>query len=73
MRSGLDLAIEAAIRDLPPKLRAAIVLTAIEQFTVQKAARVEGCAIGTMYWRIHEARKLLKQRLGQLLYHDRTA
>jgi RNA polymerase sigma-70 factor, ECF subfamily len=73
MQSELDYAVETALGQLPPKLRAAIVLTAIEQFTPRKAALIEGCSIGTMYWRIHEARRLLKQRLERFFYHDQRA
>jgi RNA polymerase sigma-70 factor (ECF subfamily) len=67
MRAELETAIEAALRDLPPKLRAAIVLTVMEQLDVGEAARIEGCTRATMYWRIHEARKRLKQRLERYL------
>ncbi len=61
--SELDGAIRAALADLTPKLRAAIVLTALEQLDAAAAARIGGCSTATMYWRIHEARKQLKKRL----------
>ena len=38
--------------------------------SVAEAARIEGCTIPTIYWRVHQARKLLKQRLEPLLNHD---
>ncbi len=63
MENELDGAIRAALADLTPKLRAAIVLTALEQKDAAEAARIEGCSTATMYWRIHEARKQLKKRL----------
>jgi len=59
----LDQAIRAALAHLTPKLRAAIVLTNIEQMDPAEAARIEGCSTATMYWRIHEARKQLRRRL----------
>jgi RNA polymerase sigma-70 factor (ECF subfamily) len=59
----LDAHIQAALADLSPKLRAAIVLTAFQQWDAQQAARVEGCTVATMYWRIHEARKQLRSKL----------
>ena len=37
------------------------------QLDVAEAARIEGCTRATMYWRIHEARKRLKQRLQRYL------
>jgi RNA polymerase sigma-70 factor (ECF subfamily) len=55
--------IDRALRDLSPKLRAAIVLTAIQQLSPIEAAAVENCSTATMYWRVHQARKLLKRRL----------
>lgn len=63
MQRELEAAIEAALGELPPKLRAAVVLTSLEQMDVAEAARIEGCTRATMYWRIHEARKRLKRRL----------
>ncbi|MEQ8790979.1 MAG: RNA polymerase sigma factor [Pirellulaceae bacterium] len=59
--------IETALGQLSPKLRAAIVLTSLQQLEVAQAAELEGCSTATMYWRIHEARKQLKQRLGAYL------
>jgi RNA polymerase sigma-70 factor (ECF subfamily) len=63
----LEDEIGAAIASLSPKLRAAIVLTTIEQMEVGEAAQVEGCSAATMYWRIHEARKQLRRRLESYL------
>ena len=68
MHGELQLAIQAALDELPPKLRAAIVLVTMEQIDVGEAARIEGCTRPTIYWRLHEARKRLKQRLkGHLM------
>lgn len=64
MRQELGGEIAEALAELSPKLRAAIVLTVIEQLSVPEAARIEGCTTATMYWRVHEARKLLKRRLA---------
>jgi RNA polymerase sigma-70 factor (ECF subfamily) len=63
MQSELESAVEAALRDLPPKLRAAMVLITLQRMDVGEAARIEGCTRATMYWRLHEARKRLKRRL----------
>ena len=59
----LQAAIEAALSDLPPKLRTAIVLVTLDHVDVAEAARIEGCTRPTMYWRLYEARKRLKRRL----------
>ena len=59
----LQREIEAALAGLSPGLRAAIVLTGIQGLDPKEAARIEGCSIATMYWRIHQARKRLADRL----------
>jgi len=59
----LSFEIESAVAALTPKLRVAIVLTAIEGLTAGEASAVENCKESTMYWRIHEARRQLKQSL----------
>ncbi len=61
----LDGRIRAALEKLTPKLRAAIVLTVLQDYSLPEAARVEGCALATMYWRVHEARRLLKLSLAE--------
>jgi len=55
--------IEQALGQLSTKLRAAIVLTAVERLPAKKAATIEGCSTATMHWRVHQARKELKQHL----------
>lgn len=59
--------IEGAIAGLSPKLRAAIVLTALQGLTAREASAIENCRESTMHWRIHEARKQLKHRLKEYL------
>ena len=56
--------IEDAMGTLPPAYRTAIALTAIQGMSVKEAARVSGCLAATMYWRVHEARRRLRQQLG---------
>ena len=67
MAGELDGQIAAALGSLPPQLRAAVVLTAVQGIGIREAARVERCAVPTMYWRLHKARKLLKKRLDRYL------
>jgi len=57
--------IEQALDNLPQVLRAALVLTVLEGVEVAEAARVEGCARATMYWRVHRARQLLRTALSE--------
>jgi RNA polymerase sigma-70 factor (ECF subfamily) len=58
-------AVSRALADLPPKLRAAIVLVSIEEMDPAEAARIEGCTRATIYWRLHEARKRLAAALRE--------
>ena len=62
-----DAGIMAALASLSRPLRAAITLTAIQGMSAREAARVEECPLPTMYWRIHEARRTLRVRLGGYL------
>lgn len=52
-----------AMRELPPRLRTAVVLIIIEELPPKEAARIEGVSTATMYWRIHTARQQLKTSL----------
>ena len=61
----LDGRVCAALEQLSPKLRAAIVLTVLQDLPLPEAARLEQCSLPTMYWRVHEARRRLKQFLGE--------
>lgn len=61
----MDGRIHAALEQLSPKLRAAIVLTVLQERPMTEAARIEGCAVATLYWRVHEARRQLKRFLGE--------
>lgn len=67
LQHELDDRITAALAGLSPKLRAAIVLTGLQQLSPDEAAELEGCTVSTMYWRIHEARRLLEERLADYL------
>ena len=62
-----DARIRQALERLPVKLRAAIVLTVLQDVALPEAARIERCAVPTMYWRVHEARRQLKELLVDML------
>ena len=59
----LDRDITLALSSLKPTLRAALTLVSIHGMTPSEAAQTEGCVVATMYWRVHEARRLLKEQL----------
>lgn len=55
--------LDTAIAELSPALRAAILLTCVEGLSPEEAAQVEGCSAANIHWRVHKARKILKEKL----------
>ena len=60
----LDDDVEAALSDLPPEFRAAVVLCDIEGLTYEEIADVLGVKLGTVRSRIHRGRKMLRSSLA---------
>ncbi len=56
-----------AITELPPELRAPLVLCDMEELPGAEAARVLGLREGTLWRRLHEARKLLRETMERNL------
>ena len=61
--TGTAIDLEAAIRELPPRMRAAIVLTCVEGHSHAEAARILGSAEGTIKAQVFRGRQLLRERL----------
>ena len=59
----MSVRVEKALSGLSPVLRSAIVMTSLNGLSVREAAKAEGCIVATMYWRVHEARRILKSDL----------
>ena len=59
----LRSAIRATIRGLSPKLRDALLLVQSGDYTYEEIAAMVGSPIGTIKWRISEARRIVKARL----------
>ena len=57
--------VQAALDRLPPKQRAAVVLTIYEERTHGEAAKILRCSETTVSWRVFMARKKLKSWLEQ--------
>jgi RNA polymerase sigma-70 factor (ECF subfamily) len=53
----------AAVRELPPQQRDAVLLVYGEDMSHAEAAGIMGCSEKTVSWHIHEAKKRLKSRL----------
>ncbi|MEN8239008.1 MAG: sigma-70 family RNA polymerase sigma factor [Actinomycetota bacterium] len=58
--------IEAALADLSPEFKAAIVLVDLEGMSIEQASETLEVPIGTIKSRLFRARKQLSQRLGNL-------
>ncbi len=59
-------AVKAAIRELRPKLRIAILLKYFEGLSYEEMARVLGCSTGTVASRLNRGHKELARRLAHL-------
>jgi RNA polymerase sigma-70 factor, ECF subfamily len=65
-RKQLVAAIEAAIADLSPELRAAFMLREYHQLEYTEIARSLGIELGTVKSRLNRARQLLRERLAEV-------
>ena len=60
-----DSSLLDALMKLPEKPRVALELHYIEGYEVKECARMLGVPDGTVKWRLHQGRKLLKRELGE--------
>jgi RNA polymerase sigma-70 factor (ECF subfamily) len=65
--------VRAAVLDLPPEFREAVVLCELEELSYEEAAQMAGCPIGTIRSRLHRGRALLMARLEMLRDRPRRA
>jgi RNA polymerase sigma-70 factor (ECF subfamily) len=65
-RRDVEEAVRAAVAELPPKLRMAIVLRYLEGMSYDEIASVLGCSMGTVASRLNRGHKELAHRLGHL-------
>jgi RNA polymerase sigma-70 factor (ECF subfamily) len=63
IQDEMTAALYAALRQLPEAYRDAVVLCDLEERSYEDAARLMGCAVGTVRSRLHRARALLAVRL----------
>jgi RNA polymerase sigma-70 factor (ECF subfamily) len=57
--------VQAALLKLPPKQRAALVLTICEGLDHREAAKALGCSVATLGWRVFAAKAKLKSLLSK--------
>jgi RNA polymerase sigma-70 factor (ECF subfamily) len=69
---GTELAghIRRLVARLPAKLRDPLLLVGSGDHSYEEAAAVVGAPVGTVKWRVSEARRLLKRKLARLGYDD---
>lgn len=58
--------VRAAVLDLPPEFREAVVLCELEEMSYDEAARTLDCPVGTIRSRLHRGRALLLAKLEML-------
>jgi RNA polymerase sigma-70 factor, ECF subfamily len=58
--------VRAAVLELPPEFREAVVLCELEEMSYEEAAAKIGCPIGTIRSRLHRGRALLLAKLEML-------
>jgi RNA polymerase sigma-70 factor (ECF subfamily) len=57
--------VSIALNSLPVDFRTVIILCDLEGFTYEEMAKILDIPIGTVRSRLHRARNLLKEKLGQ--------
>ena len=62
--NNLDLDVQAALEELPPDFRAAVVLCDLEGLSYDEVADALGVKLGTVRSRIHRGRMLLREKLA---------
>lgn len=62
--------IRRMVRTLPRKLRNALLLAGSGEHTYEEISRMLDAPVGTIKWRVAEARRILKRKLAALGYHD---
>ena len=67
LRLEREAAVRTAMEKLSPALRTTVVLFFFEDFSPEQIAEIEECSTSTVYWRLHEAKKQLKEKLKKLL------
>ena len=65
-RLEISGAVKAAVAQLKPKLRMAILLKYFEELSYEEMAQVLGCSMGTVASRLNRGHKELARKLGHL-------
>ena len=68
--SELQAQIKKLIGTLPRKLRDALLLSGTGEHTYEEIGQMLGAPVGTVKWRVAEARRVLKRKLAAMGYSD---
>jgi RNA polymerase sigma-70 factor (ECF subfamily) len=68
----LQRTLKRLIGTLPKKLRDALLLAGSGEYSYEQIGETLGAPVGTVKWRVSEARRMLKQKLAALGYADRA-
>jgi RNA polymerase sigma-70 factor, ECF subfamily len=68
--SELQTQIRKLIGTLPRKLRDALLLAGTGEHTYEEIGQMLGAPVGTVKWRVAEARRVLKRKLSAMGYSD---
>ena len=60
----LQQKVKRLIRTLPRKLRDALLLAGSGEYTYEQISHILGVPVGTVKWRVSEARRVLKQKIA---------
>jgi RNA polymerase sigma-70 factor (ECF subfamily) len=66
----LQRAVRGTIRALSPKLRDALLLALSGEYSYEEIASMTGAPLGTIKWRVSEARRLVKRQLQERGFGD---
>jgi RNA polymerase sigma-70 factor (ECF subfamily) len=66
----LRRAVRRAIRTLSPKLRDALLLAQAGDYTYDEIGAMLGTPLGTIKWRVSEARRVIRKHLQEQGYGD---
>jgi RNA polymerase sigma-70 factor, ECF subfamily len=70
MTSDLQRRLKPLIAGLPRKLRDALLLAGSGDHSYEEISQMLGIPLGTLKWRVSEARKVLKQKMAAMGYTD---
>jgi RNA polymerase sigma-70 factor (ECF subfamily) len=70
MTSALQRELKTLIGALPRRLRDALMLACSGDYSYDEAAAMLGIPVGTLKWRVSEARRILKRKLAARGYVD---